>query len=104
VIASGLALARLVGDAVGPRASVPPSASSPSTLASPELRLLHRCFDNWRGSGDVVAGMARQRVAAGSRLPEVRRAAVRAPSVMLCSYQRRREPMPERREQHPGDG
>jgi hypothetical protein len=26
----------------------------------PELRRLHRCFDNWRGAGDVVAGMARQ--------------------------------------------
>ena len=26
----------------------------------PELRLLHQCFDNWRGIGDVVAGMARQ--------------------------------------------
>src|SRR5215470_18602514 len=26
----------------------------------PELRLLHRCFDTWRGIGDVVAGMARQ--------------------------------------------
>jgi hypothetical protein len=25
----------------------------------PELRRLHRCFDNWRGIGDVVAGMAR---------------------------------------------
>jgi len=26
----------------------------------PELRRPHRCFDNWRGVGDVVAGMARQ--------------------------------------------
>jgi hypothetical protein len=25
---------------------------------APELQLLHRCFDNWRGVGDVVAGMA----------------------------------------------
>ena len=25
----------------------------------PELLLLHRCFDTWRGIGDVVAGMAR---------------------------------------------
>jgi len=25
-----------------------------------ELRRLHRCFDTWRGIGDVVAGMARQ--------------------------------------------
>jgi hypothetical protein len=25
-----------------------------------ELRRLHRCFDNWRGIGDVVAGMARE--------------------------------------------
>jgi hypothetical protein len=25
-----------------------------------ELCLLHRCFDTWRGIGDVVAGMARQ--------------------------------------------
>ena len=24
-----------------------------------ELRRLHRCFDNWRGIGGVVAGMAR---------------------------------------------
>src|SRR3989441_5373757 len=27
---------------------------------APELQLLHRCFDNWRGLGDVVTGMARQ--------------------------------------------
>src|SRR5262249_13926506 len=26
----------------------------------PEPQLLHRCFDTWRGIGDVVAGMARQ--------------------------------------------
>ena len=26
----------------------------------PELQLLHRCFDTWRGIGDVVTGMARQ--------------------------------------------
>jgi len=26
----------------------------------PELRLLHRGFNNWRGIGDVVRGMARQ--------------------------------------------
>jgi len=26
----------------------------------PELRLLHRCFDPWRGIGDVVTGMRRQ--------------------------------------------
>jgi hypothetical protein len=26
----------------------------------PELRLLHRCFDTWRGIGDIVADMARQ--------------------------------------------
>jgi hypothetical protein len=26
----------------------------------PELRLLHSCFDTWRGIGDIVAGMARQ--------------------------------------------
>ena len=26
----------------------------------PELQFLHHCFDNWRGIGDVVAGMARQ--------------------------------------------
>ena len=25
-----------------------------------ELRRLHHCFDNWRGIGDVVAGMARE--------------------------------------------
>ena len=28
--------------------------------SEPELRLLHRCFDNWRGIGDIVAGMARR--------------------------------------------
>ena len=28
--------------------------------SEPELRRLHQCFDNWRGIGDVVAGMARQ--------------------------------------------
>jgi len=27
---------------------------------APELQLSHRCFDNWRGIGDVVTGMARQ--------------------------------------------
>ena len=27
--------------------------------AEPELVALHRCFDNWRGIGDVVAGMPR---------------------------------------------
>jgi len=27
---------------------------------APELQLLHRCFDNWRGVGDVVVGMERQ--------------------------------------------
>jgi len=26
----------------------------------PELRLLHNCFDTWRGIADIVAGMARQ--------------------------------------------
>jgi hypothetical protein len=26
----------------------------------PELRRLHRCFDNWRGLGDIVAGIARE--------------------------------------------
>jgi hypothetical protein len=26
----------------------------------PAPQLLHRCFDTWRGIGDVVAGMARQ--------------------------------------------
>ena len=26
----------------------------------PELQRLHRCFDDWRGISDVVAGMARQ--------------------------------------------
>jgi hypothetical protein len=26
----------------------------------PELRLRHNCFDTWRGTGDIVAGMARQ--------------------------------------------
>jgi hypothetical protein len=25
-----------------------------------ELCLLHPCFDNWRGIGEIVAGMARQ--------------------------------------------
>jgi hypothetical protein len=27
---------------------------------APDLQLLHRCFDTWRGIGDIVAGMARQ--------------------------------------------
>jgi len=26
----------------------------------PELRLLHRWLDSWRGIGDIVAGIARQ--------------------------------------------
>ena len=26
----------------------------------PELQMLHRCFDTWRGIGDIVAGIARQ--------------------------------------------
>jgi len=42
---------RLLGAALGFLA-LEPKAS--------ELRLLHRCFDTWRGVGDVVAGMARQ--------------------------------------------
>ena len=25
--------------------------------AEPELRMLHRCFETWRGIGDVVRGM-----------------------------------------------
>jgi len=25
----------------------------------PELRMLHQCFDTWRGIGDIVVGMAR---------------------------------------------
>jgi hypothetical protein len=28
--------------------------------SEPELQRLHRCFDNWRGVGEIVAGMARQ--------------------------------------------
>jgi hypothetical protein len=28
--------------------------------ARENLQLLHRCFDTWRGIGDIVAGMARQ--------------------------------------------
>src|SRR5262249_37977697 len=28
--------------------------------SEPELQRLHRCFDTWRGIGDVVAGMTRQ--------------------------------------------
>ena len=27
---------------------------------APEFQLLHRCFDSWRGIGDVVTGMERQ--------------------------------------------
>jgi hypothetical protein len=27
---------------------------------APDLQLLHRCFDTWRGIGDIVAGMARK--------------------------------------------
>jgi hypothetical protein len=27
---------------------------------APELQLLHRCFDSWRGIGDIVTGMTRQ--------------------------------------------
>ena len=27
---------------------------------APELQLLHRCFDTWRGMGDIVTGMSRQ--------------------------------------------
>src|SRR5215467_11478579 len=26
----------------------------------PALQVVHRCFDTWRGIGDIVAGMARQ--------------------------------------------
>jgi hypothetical protein len=43
---------------VAPR-SAPPAAYSRSNRAR-LVRLLHRCFDTWRGIGDVVAGMARQ--------------------------------------------
>jgi hypothetical protein len=37
----------------------------------PEVRRLHRCFDTWRGIGDVVAGMARQELR--PRAPALRR-------------------------------
>jgi len=43
--------ARLRRAAVG-FALVPPT--------EPELLLLHRWLDSWRGIGDIVAGMARQ--------------------------------------------
>jgi len=29
-------------------------------MSEPELQMLHRCFDTWRGIGDSVAGIARQ--------------------------------------------
>jgi hypothetical protein len=45
------ARSRLLRAAVGV-ALVPPT--------EPELRLLHRWLDSWRGIGDIVAGMARQ--------------------------------------------
>jgi hypothetical protein len=45
------ARARLLRAGVG-FALVPPT--------EPELRLLHRWLDNWRGIGDAVRGMARQ--------------------------------------------
>jgi hypothetical protein len=32
----------------------------PRAPTEPELRLLHRWLDSWRGIGDVVRGMARQ--------------------------------------------
>jgi hypothetical protein len=41
---------RLLGAALG-FLSLEPS--------EPELRLLHQSFDNWRGIGDIVVGMAR---------------------------------------------
>src|SRR5262249_40101298 len=37
--------------------------------SEPELQLLHRCFDNWRGIGDVVAGAPGVR----PRAPAIRR-------------------------------
>jgi hypothetical protein len=43
--------ARLLGAALGFLVREPREA---------ELQLLHRCFDTWRGIGDIVAGMARQ--------------------------------------------
>jgi hypothetical protein len=43
--------ARLLGAALGFLALEP---------REPELQLLHRCFDNWRGVGDVGMGMERQ--------------------------------------------
>jgi hypothetical protein len=44
-----------------PAFSAPPLASYLSLDPHvAELHRLHRCFDNWRGIGDVVAGMARQ--------------------------------------------
>jgi hypothetical protein len=45
------ARARLLRAAVG-FALVPPT--------EPELRVLHRWLDNWRGIGDIVTGMKRQ--------------------------------------------
>src|SRR5262245_10474767 len=51
MVPSGDPRARLLRAAIG-FCLVPPT--------EPELQLLHRCFDNWRSIGNVVAGMARQ--------------------------------------------
>jgi hypothetical protein len=45
-----------------PRAIAPHGAriSRPLSRESRSCGGLHRCFDNWRGIGDIVAGMARE--------------------------------------------
>jgi hypothetical protein len=49
------------------------------TPTEPELVALHRCFDNWRGIGDVVAGMVRL-----DYDPELRRYDGRGWRAMFC--------------------
>src|SRR5262249_45624853 len=54
---SGRRLARMLNQRARLfRAALPFLALEPR---EPELPLLHRCFDTWRGIGDIVAGIAR---------------------------------------------
>ena len=55
---AGVSSSSLASGLTGSAGERPPRLLVPPT--EPELRLLHRCFDNWRGVGQIVAGIARE--------------------------------------------
>jgi len=55
---AGVSSSSLASGLTGSAGERPPRLLVPPT--EPELRLLHRCFDNWRGVDQIVAGMARE--------------------------------------------